>query len=141
MIRKDLMQKTYILKIIFRPFSDPSFRPLTLFRCLSLLYRINKNTITQQYNNKTEGQNAKYQELVKIRRTKYSFDIMEGPWWIGCLIKSWRRRSFLCICRQLVYLAKLRIVCTQEWSAGWLYTGWKYKYFSGIPLNVFYIFM
>ena len=66
--------------MIFRPFSDPSFRPLTLFRCLSLLSRINKNTITQQYNNKTEGQNTKYQELVKIRGTKYSFDIMEGPW-------------------------------------------------------------
>ena len=46
-------------------------------------------------------------------------------WWSCCLIKSWGRRSFLGICRQLVYLRKLRIVCAQkngpslDSAAGW----------------------
>ena len=62
-------------------------------------------------------------QIVRSRKKMLTFILR--LWWSCCLIKSWGRRSFLSICRQLVYLRKLRIVCAQkngpslDSAAGW----------------------
>ena len=70
----------------------------------------------------------KHRQTNQIVRSRKNVDLHledERLWWSCCLIKSWGRRSFLGICRQLVYLRKLRIVCAQkngpslDSAAGW----------------------